>query len=325
MNLLERDDLQEYLSGCIRVERADDHLLFHRHTERQIEYYRRMNESWWVRSRCPAGIRIELVTDAMTLDLTGRLLRGSRQYAGIDVEVDGHVTGRIRIDTSEDSRTFRLAEFSTQERRQITITLPQSALLEAESLELAEETQVNPITNARVPYLALGDSITQGMDASSPESAYPLQLAKIRDMNLLNLGVGGHVFDPDALDDELPFAPKLITVAYGTNDWARGTTREQVSETVAEYLNRLNGTVGVGARLLVITPIWRAIGEEIKEGGDLVAFSEAIAQAAGSITGVTVVDGLSMVPHRDSLFVDGTHPTDEGFLHYAINLNRAFD
>jgi hypothetical protein len=65
MNLLERDDLQEYLSGCIRVERADDHLLFHRHTERQIEYYRRMNESWWVRSRCLTRI-YSLVTYGIT-------------------------------------------------------------------------------------------------------------------------------------------------------------------------------------------------------------------------------------------------------------------
>jgi hypothetical protein len=54
----------------------------------------------------------------------------------------------------------------------------------------------------------------------------------------------------------------------------------------------------------------------------LIEFSEAISEAASGFENVTVVDGSTLVPHLPAMFADGTHPNDEGFLHYAINLHR---
>ncbi len=167
------------------------------------------------------------------------------------------------------------------------------------------------------------DSITQGMDARGPASIYTTQLARMLNAELLNVGVGGHIYDLDALDDELPFTPDLVTIAYGTNDWSRGLSQDQIARTVEDYLQRLTSTIARSARVFVLTPLWRHNGHETKAGGTLVEFSQAIANAAAGIEGVSVVDGTSLVPHRADLFADGTHPTDEGFLHYAINLHRA--
>ena len=67
---------------------------------------------------------------------------------------------------------------------------------------------------------------------------------------------------------------------------------------------------------------WRTNHTESKTGGTLLAFSSAIAEAARSFDRVSVIDGYTLVPHREDLFADGLHPNDEGFLHYALNLAR---
>ena len=95
------------------------------------------------------------------------------------------------------------------------------------------------VAAGKVDLVFIGDSITQGMDARGPASAYAVQLARVLDVELLNQGVGGHIFDLDALDDELPYHPDIITIAYGTNDWSRDTTREEISSRVERYLTRL--------------------------------------------------------------------------------------
>lgn len=321
MNLLERDDFHAFLTGCLRTEQTDSGLLLHRHTARQTAYYQKTNEAWAIRSRCPAGIQLNLRSDTRSLDLRGRILAGARTYAGFDVEVDGRTSTAIRIDTSDRAQTLRLVDCGTRAARQITITFPQGAIVELDAIDVEEGSQTTPLEGSRDKYLALGDSITQGMDARGPAVAYPVQLARVLDLELLNLGVGGHIFDLDALDDELPYKADIVTVAYGTNDWSRDTTREQIASTVRRYLTRLTETVAQSARIYLLTPIWRATGSETRAGGTLVQFSTAIGEAAAPFA--TVIDGSTLVPHLHGVFADGIHPNDEGFLHYAINLQRA--
>lgn len=325
MNLLQRQDGLDFLHGCTRLEAGATGWRLHRHTEPQLAHYDQASEAWAVRARCSAGIRLSLRTNSRTLELTGRILPGARTYAGFDVEVDGRGLTSLRLDALDPSQTstqtLRLATFDTQAERTIVVTFPQSAIVELEAIAVEPGATAAPTAPARVRYLALGDSITQGMDARGPASAYPVQLARRLDAELLNLGVGGHVFDVDALDDELPFAPDIVTVAYGTNDWSSGSTQQQISTSVDAYLSRLLATVAASARVFVLTPLWRAIAAESKAGGTLLEFSSLIAEAAAR-AGVHVIDGTLLVPHAEHLFPDGTHPNDEGFLHYAINLHR---
>ena len=321
-NLLDTN-FEPYLSGCLRTERTGDGHRLHRLTERQVAYFEQADESWGIRSRCSAGIQLRLETNSRTLDLTGRFLPGARAYSGFDVEVDGRSVAAIRVDTRPDKQKVRLIDFATQLKRRITVTLSQAAILELHAIELEEDAQVSAAPDRQVRYLAIGDSITQGMDAKNPASTYTVQLARMLDAELLNHGIGGHIFDLDALDPDLSFRPDIVTVAYGTNDWSRGISRHGIMHTVERYLARLMADVARRASVYVVTPIWRAIGEETRTGGTLVEFSSAIAEAASRIDGVKVIDGATLVPHRPDLYVDGTHPIDEGFLHYTINLYRA--
>jgi lysophospholipase L1-like esterase len=322
MNLLETEDFQTYLTGCVRTEQTADGLFLHRHTKKQTDYYAKANESWSIRSRCPAGIQLRLQTDSQTLDMAGFVRDGARTYAGVDVEVDGRAITALRLDTSEEEQTLRLFEFPNRAMRQVTVTFPQSAIVELLAVTLEDDAQIAPFPESTTKYLAIGDSITQGMDARGPASAYVVQLARMMDAELLNLGVGGHIFDLDAMDDDLPYTPDIVTVAYGTNDWTREFTREQIADTTTQYLSRLLDTVAKSAKVYVLTPLWRAIGEEVKPGGTLLEFSETIASAASGVSGIIVIDGTTLVPPRLEIMPDGTHPNDEGFLHYALNLHK---
>lgn len=323
MNLLDRDDLPTLLTGCIQTQPTAKGLLLRRLTQKQLAHFESLGEPSELRARCAAGIMLCIDTDSQTLDLTGRVLTGARTYAGFDVEVDGRVIEAHRIDTSPETRTLRLFDLPTGPSRRIVVTFPQSAIVELDALTLASGSKATAPAADREKYLAIGDSITHGMDARGPSSAYALQLARLLDMELLNVGVGGHIYDLGALDDDLPFKPDLVTIAYGTNDWSRGTSQAEIAATVEQYLTRLLESIASAASVYVLTPIWRQNGDEAKPSGTLVEFSGAIATAASSFDPVTVVDGTTLVPHLPDLYADGVHPTDEGFLHYTINLGRA--
>ena len=323
MNLLERDDLPTLQTGCIQTEPTSSGLILRRLTSKQLAHFKSLGEPSDIRARCAAGIMLCFDTDSPTLDLTGRILTGARTYAGFDVEVDGRVIEAHRIDTSPETRTLRLFDLPAGPTRRIVVTFPQSAIVELDALTLASGSKAAASASNRKRYLAIGDSITHGMDARGPSSAYAVQLARLLDMELLNVGVGGHIYDLEALDDDLPFKPDLVTIAYGTNDWSRGTSQAEIAATVKQYLTRLLESTAAAASVYVLTPIWRQNGDEAKPSGTLVEFSSAIATAASTFEAVRVVDGTTLVPHLPDLYADGVHPSDEGFLHYAINLGRA--
>jgi hypothetical protein len=139
-------------------------------------------------------------------------------------------------------------------------------------------------------------------------------------MALLNQGVGGHIFDPLSLDRDIPLHPDLITVAYGTNDWGRCGSLADFRGPMENYLHELRD-IFPEATIFVITPIWRRDMGEAKPAGGFIEIGKSIRDVCSRLPSVHVVDGLELVPHFSSFFGDGrVHPTDEGFLHYSLNL-----
>ena len=55
-------------------------------------------------------------------------------------------------------------------------------------------------------------------------------------MNILNQAIAGDMFNAMNIDEELPFQPEAVFVAYGTNDWWHG---RNVQITATEYFDRL--------------------------------------------------------------------------------------
>jgi lysophospholipase L1-like esterase len=312
----------DFFHGVLRVIREQQAVRLARMTPAQLAYFER-NEAWGIRARCAAGMTLELRTDSPYLDIRFCVLSSCRRFFGIDVEIDGIVSHAVRIEAGEPFYEGRLFELPGRGPRCIRVHLPYTFEIRLEQVGLAQGASVEPLPLRSHRLLTLGDSITQGMEARSPIASFPVQLARLLDAELLNQGVGGHIFDVQALDPNLGLEPALVIVAYGTNDWGQKDAG-QFRRDVREYLRKLRSMwPAERTRIAVVSPLWRATGSQKKHGFDLLDFSRVILEEAAQLSGAVAVDGLTLVPNQPWYFSDGTHPNDAGFLHYAVNLYRA--
>jgi len=283
MNVLD-GDVQEYFHGTLGVIREDYGIKLRRMTDRQRSHYEKASDAWHTRALCNAGVILALRTNSVTLDVMACALQGARKTMGIDVEVDGKIirsfyipdisnTNTIVVSkdddfadvlhTNKNKFALRIFEFSEPKERTVRVYLPQSVELQFVSLTIQDGATVEPVDPPKHKLLCLGDSITQGMDATHPIATYTTQFAKLMNANMLNQGVGGHVFDPDSFDPDLPFEAEGITIAYGTNDWNGNKTTDQTKESVHTYLEKIRQRYPqYQTEIAVISPIWRAIGKE---------------------------------------------------------------
>lgn len=180
--------------------------------------------------------------------------------------------------------------------------------------------------NARekLPVLyALGDSITQGFVAGKPSFCYVAQLAEMLGVRALNQGIGGALFDSTILEDfeNLP-RPDMVSVAYGTNDWADRPSLDQTREQMTLFFRRLN-QLYPDVPTVVLSPIWRADLNESKPGGTFASISRLILDIAGAYPQVRLFDGLRLSPHSTAFYADGfLHPNIAGFSYLALRLFR---
>ncbi len=321
MNLLEQA-VEDYVQGVLEVVREEDGVRLLRMTPAQLAYYDQ-SEGWGIRARCNAGVSLGFRTNSSFLDVKLAVLSGARRYFGMDVEIDGVISHAVRLDDAAGVFETRLFEVEERREREVRVYFSPNLEVKVLSVALEADAAVAPLDRPSYRLLCLGDSITQGMDARSACSTYPVQLARMLGAELLNQGVGGHIFDPDSLDPALSFAPDLVTVAYGTNDWGRNTTQAEIRGTVRDYLGKLRTMFPADrTRVAVLSPIWRETGHEQKGGGILADFSRAILEATLEAEDVIAIDGSALVPNQSWYLEDGTHPNDLGFLHYGLNLYR---
>ncbi|TMV45261.1 SGNH/GDSL hydrolase family protein [Paenibacillus mesophilus] len=314
--------LQSLFTGCLSVTETTEGVAPVRFTERQLSVYAR-NEAQSLRSRCLAGCRLEMRTDSEYIRFDYVRKGGARKYIYFDIWVDGRWVANIGEDDPERPEGSFSYEISGNKGavKQICIDLPHNAEIVFRSFQLSPGALCEPVGQAPGGLLCLGDSITQGMDAKHPSSTYPALLARAFDLPLINQGVGGYIFNADSLDENVPFEPQIVTVAYGTNDWVRHETMAQFRDKCAAYIEAVSRQYAY-ARIFVITPIWRRIRNESKPLGTFDELVRTIKEICAEYPSIHVIDGESLVAHYGRLFADGTHPTDEGFVHMALNLYK---
>lgn len=314
----------------LSVQQTEEGIVPLRFTERQLGVYARQ-DNYRVRSLCPAGIRIDVVTDSDYVRFHYEIKDACRKWAYFNVFVDeiwvtdigeeGLETRKAQFHFDIPSQPADSAGNGRRPARRVTIDLPHSAEIVLHSFELSDGASVAPAPEPERRLLAFGDSITQGMDARHPASTYPALIARQLGMGLLNQGVGGYVFEADSLDPALAamYKPDLITIAYGTNDWGRYETLQQFRLKCADYLAGV-ASLFEGVPIVVMTPLWRKDRTEPKKLGAFDLIGQTIAELAAAYPAMRVLDGARLIPHLPRLFGDGLHPTDEGFAHIAMNV-----
>ncbi len=299
--------------NCLNVLNTEEGDIPVRFTQRQLELYSSKTD-YCRRSLCPAGICIDVLTDSKEISIDYSVKGKARDYIFFDFYLNGkyyQTKGSRPIDINTKAVLFNIPDIGEKMNR-IAIYLPHNIQLLIKKVSFLDGTTVKSAPDYSGNLLCMGDSITQGMEAIHPSSTYPVLLSRFLEMNLLNQGVGGEVFNPDILDNELPMKPEIITVAYGTNDWNSCESMSNFKQNCSEYIRKLCRIYPHICKL-IITPFWRHNMQETKCVGTLQDVSIAIKEICVDYSEVYLVDGLEIAPNIIDYYADGLHPTDEDF------------
>lgn len=261
-----------------------------------------------------AGITMEFCTSQEEIGFTFFFTCFARDWITFDVYENDIFMETVHFEDRSLKARFRYKKRNAGETR-IIIYMPATADTHFTDFDLGD---YHPVQAPARKYLALGCSITQGMEAVSPSITYANIVKRHYNTQILNLGIGGFYYDPDSLDEELPYDPDIITVAYGTNDAAGSASVGEISTKTSGYLEKLR-SIYPGKTVHVITPVWR------KEWDDDPSFIKKASEIQDMIVKESsrqqfhVIDGRPAIPHSPAFYKDGfLHPNDLGFALYGL-------
>ncbi len=303
--------IQALTIGALKIFQTDKGYVFTRFTPGQRKDFSAVFAKWAERSDFTSGIRIDFHTDAAAINIA---VGADGCY---EVLVDDLCT---YFESLQAGESFRLELDGCDHR--ITIVLPNLTCGIIQSLALEHETYVKPHTY-RKKVAFYGDSITQGSTAVKSSQCYTWLLTRHYDLHSMNFGVGGLRFQPETIID-VGYDPDVVFVSLGTNNYGTNKPLELFQVNCSAYFDNLMHLYP-NSKIVCITPIWRADGEEIKAVGTI-HDARAFIQAEAEKRSFVVVDGFSLVPHRVEYYEDlRLHPNDIGFALYAQNLIKILD
>jgi lysophospholipase L1-like esterase len=294
-----------------------------RFSKPQMEFFEPLPYKF--RSYNAAGICLDFISDSPSFSMTYdvKLKPQTTELLYFDIFVEDKLVafpGKEFAESGSDTWTAELP-MKPGEPKRVTIYLPYLARVIIKEMKVADGAVWEPVVPYKKNLLCLGDSITQGMNAAHPSSTYAVLLSRFLGMNLLNQAVSGYVFNAETIDPSMGYSPDLITVAYGTNDWSMCESHEQFREQAAGYIHKL-AEVHPQVPIFVLSPIWRSDLHEMRKAGAFTDIHQTLEQICRDLGNVRYIDGFTLVPHHTDYFADGLHPTDEGFLHMAMNLAK---
>ena len=294
--------IKEITVGAACIRREGDSIAFFKMTERQLEVYRTSFERFYNNASNTTGVRLDFWTNS---DSFAFLPTSRGKY---EAKLDG-----------------RLVLFGTQEAdTECCVELPKDGAFHRVTLHLPSHGAGGRLGYVELSdgaewkraafdtkMLFIGDSITQGWNSEWDTGSYALLVSDHFNAESMVWGVGGACYEPETVGCVDDFAPDTVIVAYGTNDAGRENVLSILEEKCRGTYEKIKAFYP-GARVVVITPIWRLDQDNPRPYGHVSLVSDCIAKTAKDF-GFSVIDGLTLVPHVASLFVDNVHPNDLGF------------
>ena len=328
------EEIRGLSTGWLSWQEDGEGLILSRFTKEQLCFYDNnpATPKASARQRHSASVTLDFYTDSeyITLTADGSRLPEVGNYGKFDFLENGILVHHADCDETEDPEAPRRDAFPTTEmtvslspgENRVTVYLPWGTQTRIRSLELSEGAAFRPYRHAKT-LLAFGDSITHGSRAVFPSMTYISQLARLLDARVVNHGIGGERFRKEKLAPGTYPPCDLVTVALGTNDYGVWQDWDEFCLNMSEFL-RIAAAEFAGIPVFVILPIWREEETQPRAIGTLPRVRERIRQEAEKYPGLTVVDGLELVPHLPDFFADSPalHPNDLGFSQYAMNLYR---
>ena len=317
---LATEQIRSIAFGVERVEEINGLTYLLRFTEDETELYKNTSDDFYKKTFATAGVTLEFTTNSSALAMEVEVSSGSsRKYFSHRICVNGEPYASLCANT--DTGIFGGSWSLPEGEKTIKMYFPWSVRSSIKALELDDGATLVPATR-NIRMTSYGDSITHGYDASSPELSYASMLADALNADSVNKGIGAEIFYPSLSALSGSRKPTLITVAYGTNDWAKGLTREEYLITCRDFYKNLSDK-NPDAKIFAITPIWRKHWQEVKAAGPFTEVNTIIEDAVKDIPNVICINGYGFVHADRSLFSpDGTHPNDSGFSYYGNELTN---
>ena len=318
MKIADFELLKKLIHGATVTEN-DGMYQFSRFTEEQRSTYSGSRD-FLQKSGSTSSVRMEFETDAASVSLDVAAAPGSsRNFYYFDIMVNGVLVQYSGAESCLDQPEFHLAIQLDGKKNRVCIYFPNLVKISLKQAVFEGASVIEPIQK-KLRIVSFGDSITQGYDAYHPSLAYPNQLADALDADLWNKGIGGEIFNPVLASHCEPQQPDLITVAYGTNDWVRCTSKEQLIYNAEHFFENIAKNYP-DVPVLVILPIWRNDFNQTTGVGSFEEAREIVRNISSKYPNNKIVDGIKLVPHLNECYrADGLHPNDFGFQFMGKNL-----
>ena len=329
MNIKIREkQLCEMLKGFVSFSYEDGWFRFSRFTNQQsIYYFEKTPDTFYPKTRATAGMKLDCITDAEEISFDFRVFAASsRTFYSVDLYIDGIFCDQMYVMNFLRKKSGHVSFALPEGTHRLTVYFPNLMRMDLANICLTGANFAEPVSS-KMKILFLGDSITQGYDAYHSSLSYVNRLSGVLDAEILNQAVGGEIFDAKILDEDLPFDPDLVIVAYGTNDWAVQPDRETFLMAAEAFFGRIKA-IYPDKKLVYIAPIWRGDSKKpfgTQEETPVGEFESSVAalKELAEENGLFVVDGFRLTPHISDFFADEIlHPNDLGFGFYAENLLR---
>ena len=294
MKTIALESAPELFRGCVApgVRMSPALLAFYGEPEKRL-----------LRARCGTGVRLALITDASEIEFGFTFGGAARQIFTADLQVDGRLFAPV---TGEGPHRIALGPGE----KELVLHLPHLVVTEKFTFRVSDGAQVRPAPRPARKLLICGDSIMQGMTCTAPTKAVGTLLAASLGMDFHNTSVGGAVMSGKAVRETLALGGDAVVVGFGINDVFLNTPPEKFRAETEAVFRSLAAFPG---KAFLVTPI-----PSLAKGEEPVApLRQVIREVGKTYPRVTLIEGPALFPAEAGLFVDGTHPNDQGMAVYA--------
>ena len=280
----------------------------------------------WDLAQQPSGGRIRFRTNSSTvairLEYPGPPEMGNMHaygQSGVDLYADGLYRGTaVPDEQAKPGKTYEHTYYKDKPRtdREITLYLPLYSGVKVLGIGLDPDATIDrakPFAVAK-PVVFYGTSITQGGCASRSGMSYQAILARLLNLDFVNLGFSGNGLG----EPELARAVAEIDASVYVIDMSQNHKDvDALKQSYAPFLAAIRAK-HPDTPILVNTPIYAA-RESWSPDARLDGMRELIRRVAAERISagdrhIEIVEGTDLLgPTRDGGLVDGTHPNDLGF------------
>ena len=302
--------------GSVKKFVKDGLVHFQKCTDKQVSAWYKIRQDLGGRAEATTGVKLDFVTDGDKLVFS--FIKGRK----VEVYIDNLFRGQFLMDEYRAKNakveipiTDTLGKPYGEAR--VTVYFPahdEPGVIDY--FEVSNATFVKPHKHD-IKFLFIGDSITQGWETMTDTLSYAQKTTRFFNAESVINGVGGAIFAEETFDS-IDFAPDVVILAYGTNDFGYWKSADEMLSHIKGYMS-LVAKEYAGKKLFAISPVWRRDYDRICDTGTFPEARDRVISVAKEL-GFTHIDGLKMIPPIADYFTDNVHPNELGFAFYSDNL-----